>query len=550
MKDNFVTRRDWAKFRSPLMAGVCLACLMAGAHAQDANTKPDQSQEFIETPVGASAPAAANPTASQSATAGAAGDASSKSDQSPEFVETPVGASMPAANSVATATAPPSNIPNPFGFLSTAQRSSNLLGDMWGLRPMLAKYGVTLNFVENSEVLGNVTGGYRQGFYYEGLTTGTLQMDTQRAFGLQGGTFNISAEQIHGGNLSAANLGTLQTASGIEADPTTRLWELWYQQKFGDNFDVKVGQQSIDQEFMVSQNSGYFVNTMFGWPMLPSADMPGGGPAYPLSALGVRGRVHISDDLTLLAGVYNGSPSPTNIGDPQKANPFGVSFPLNGGVLAIAELQYTYPGPGTLVDPDQPDPLARTYKIGMWYDSEDFADLRYDNTGLPLADPASTGIPATHRGDYAFYGVADQMLWRADKEPDRTINAFIRPMFTPLQDRNLIAFSLSAGLTMHEPFLGRDDDTAGIGVNFAQVSSAATGFDQDTAVYNPGVFNAVRHNETVLEATYQYEVMPAWQVQPDIQYVFNPGAGIVNPYNQTQKVENELVFGVRTNVTF
>ena len=39
---------------------------------------------------------------------------------------------------------------------------------------------------------------------------------------------------------------------------------------------------------MVSQNASYFVNTMFGWPMLPSADLPGGGPAYPLSALGVR----------------------------------------------------------------------------------------------------------------------------------------------------------------------------------------------------------------------------------------------------------------------
>ncbi|MBV8473665.1 MAG: carbohydrate porin, partial [Hyphomicrobiales bacterium] len=238
------------------------------------------------------------------------------------------------------------------------------------------------------------------------------------------------------------------------------------------------------------------------------------------------------------------------VGDPQKANPYGVSFPVNGGVLAIAELQYTYPGPGTLVDPEQPDPLARTYKVGVWYDSEGFADLRTDNTGLSLANPASTGIPENHRGNYAVYGVADQMLWRDGKEADRTINAFVRPMFTPLQDRNLIAFSVSAGLTMHEPIHGRDDDTAGIGVNFAQVSSSATGIDQDTGLYNPGLFNVVRHNETVLEATYQYAVMPSWQVQPDIQYVLNPGAGIVNSYNPTQKVANELVFGVRTNVTF
>ena len=102
----------------------------------------------------------------------------------------------------------------------------------------------------------------------------------------------------------------MQTASGIEADRATRLWELWYDQKFDreGRFDLRVGQQSLDQEFMVSQNALLFVNTMFGWPMVPSADLPGGGPAYPLSALGVRWRVRRSDSLTFLAGVFNGSP--------------------------------------------------------------------------------------------------------------------------------------------------------------------------------------------------------------------------------------------------
>jgi porin len=137
-----------------------------------------------------------------------------------------------------------------------------------------------------------------------------LQVDTQRAFNVHGGTFNVSGLQIHGRNLSADNLGTLQTASGIEADRSTRLWELWYQQKFldEDRLDVKIGQQSLDQEFMVSQNALLFVNTMFGWPMVPSADLPGGGPAYPLSALGVRARLRPTDSLTFLAGVFNGSP--------------------------------------------------------------------------------------------------------------------------------------------------------------------------------------------------------------------------------------------------
>jgi len=141
----------------------------------------------------------------------------------------------------------------PTGLWTGFWNRSNMLGDMGGLRSVLMNYGVTFGLQETSELLGNVSGGINHGFTYDGLTTATVTVDTQKAFGLVGGTFNASALQIHGRNLSQFNLGNLQTASGIEADDTTRLWELWYQQSFLDNrFDVKVGQQSIDQEFMVS----------------------------------------------------------------------------------------------------------------------------------------------------------------------------------------------------------------------------------------------------------------------------------------------------------
>jgi porin len=39
-------------------------------------------------------------------------------------------------------------------------------------------------------------------------------------------------------------------------------------------------------------------------------------------------------------------------------------------------------------------------------------------------------------------------------------------------------------------------------------------------------------------------------VQPDFQYVFNPGGGEVNPNFPTQKIHNEAVIGLRTNITF
>lgn len=437
----------------------------------------------------------------------------------------------------------------PLGFISGLSNSSTMLGNMWGLRPWLGQSGMTFSLQETSEVLGNVSGGIHQGFDYDGLTQADVQMDTQRAFGWYGGTFNVSALQIHGRSLSADNLDTLQTASGIEADRSTRLWELWYQQKFldQDKLDVKVGQQSLDQEFMVSQNANYFVNTMFGWPMLPSADLPGGGPAYPLSALGVRTRFKANDSLTFLTGVFNGSPvKDNNAADPQQNNSTGTSFPLNGGALAIAEMQYAYPALGSMVSADETAPLARTYKLGVWYDTESFADEEFDNTGTSLATSTS-GLPQNHHGDYGIYAVADQMIWHSENVDDRTLNFFTRIMGTPQTDRNLIDFSANAGFTLHEPIFGRDDDTAGIGMGYAHVSDRVAAFDQDLNA--SGTPTLKQTSETFVEATYQYQVTPWWQLQPDAQYVFNPSGGILDPSNG-QRVKNETVLGLRTNILF
>ena len=368
-------------------------------------------------------------------------------------------------------------------FLESLQKSNFLLGDMFGLRTELSKFGASLAIQETSEVIGNATGGVRKGAEYDGLTQAILQVNTQRAFGWYGGLFNISGLQIHGRNVSADNLATIQTASGIEADRATRLWELWYDQKFlpEDRADIKIGLQSVDQEFIVSPNAGYFINTMFGWPALPSYDLPGGGPAYPLSALGVRLRYRPIDPINILVGVFNGSPSSTNNGDAQALNPSGTSFPTNGGTLTFVELQYTYPAIGSMVYPGAGAPLGHTYKIGAWYDSEAFDDQRLDTLGLPLASLASSGNPRQHRGDYSVYAVADQMLWRNQEDPNRSLSAFGRVMGAPQGDRNFITFSMNLGLTYHDPVANRPDDTLAIGMGYAKVSHAVTAADVDAA---------------------------------------------------------------------
>ncbi len=438
------------------------------------------------------------------------------------------------------------------GFLSDLNRSNYLLGDLFGLRTVLSRYGVSLAIQETSEVLGNATGGVKQGAEYDGLTQAILQLDTQRAFGWYGGVFNISGLQLHGRNLSAENLESLQTASGIEGDRATRLWELWYDQKLlpEDRLDIRIGQESADQEFIVTPNGAYFVNTMFGWPLVPSVDLPGGGPAYPLSAPAIRFRYRPINPVAILLGVYSGSPVTNNAGDPQVVNPSGVSFPTNKGTLTFLELQYSYPSLGGMAYPGQGAPLGHTYRIGAWYDSERFADQARSADGLSLASPNSSGVPLEHHGDYSVYAVADQMVWRKADNPNQSVSVFGRAMDTPQGDRNLIDFSLNAGLVYHDPVANRADDTLAIGMGYAHVSNSVQAYDRAIAAADPGVYTPIRTTETYLEATYQYQVHPWWQIQPDVQYVFNPGGGLADPDNPNQRIKNELVVGVRTNVLF
>jgi porin len=402
-------------------------------------------------------------------------------------------------------------------------QSQFLLGDMGGLRKALSADGIDLTIVETSEIFGNVTGGTRQGFEYDGLATATLGLDTERAFGWHGGSFNVSALQIHGRNVSADNLDTLQTSSGIESERATRLWELWYQQKFldDDKLDLKIGQQSLDNEFMVSPNSLNFANTMMGWPMLPSADMPSGGPAYPMASLGVRARYRITPAVTVLGGVFTANPGGDHAADAQVTNPSGILFPLPGRTLAIGEIQYAYPSLGTLVYAGQNEPLAHVYRLGAWHEG------------------ATTGL----------YGVADQMLWRDNDDADRTIEAFGRFMGTPNDGTNPVQFSANFGVVMHEPIVNRDDDTIGLGFGTTKAAPNVVAAARTQAALTNGL-DPVRGDESFVELTYSASITQWLSVQPDFQYVIFPGAGVENPNAPGTRVGNEAIFGLRTNILF
>jgi len=270
---------------------------------------------------------------------------------------------------------------------------SNLFGDLAGLRTSLSDRGITFGLTETSEVFGNVSGGVRRGIIYEGLTQFGVGLDTEKAFGLVGGTFNATGYQIHGRGLSINALGNnLNTVSSLEAPRGTLLFELWYEQVLLDKkLAVRAGQLAADQEFMISQYAGLFLNHTFGETTFTGADLPSGGPAYPLATPGVRVKYIPTNSLSLLAAVFNGDPAGPGAGVPQDRDPSGTAFRLRDGVFAILEAQYGINGEGGATG------LPGTYKAGVWYDSQNFADQRRNGSGASLADPTGTGATGRNR---------------------------------------------------------------------------------------------------------------------------------------------------------
>lgn len=191
--------------------------------------------------------------------------------------------------------------------------------------------------------------------------------------------------------------------------------------------------------------------------------------------------------------------------------------------------------------------LPGSYKLGGWYDTAGFPDQRFDAAGLSLADPASSGNARMHRGNFSIYGVVDQMVWRASDGP-RSVGVFGRIMGAHA-DRNLIDWSFNAGVNVKAPLPGRADDTFGIGYGWAHVSARAGDLDKDRMTFS-GAAIPIRSSETFFELTYQAQFAPWWTVQPDLQFVRNPGGGHPNPADPAERIGDELIFGMRTTLTF
>ncbi len=442
------------------------------------------------------------------------------------------------------------------------------LTDQGGLRSRLERAGLQFTFTYYGDAFANPSGGVSQGLGYDGRFGTIIDADLEKLVGWSGASFHASIHQIHGTQFSATNLQNLALVSGIEAPPSTRLFNLWIEQKIGSETNLRLGQFSAAQEFLVSQNAALFVNSTFGWPLLPAQDLPSGGPAYPEATPGARLTWTPTDQLTLRAAIFNGDPAGPGADNPVLRDPYGLAFRVNDPPLLIAELAYAYnqgkstprenphqEGAGMLVPqhgaaaPIGSVGLPGTVKVGAWLHTGQFADQRFNSEGGLLAD--SSAPPLQHSGNFAVYGLIDQMLWRgASGRGERELDGFVRAVAAPA-DRNLLDLYLDSGLSIKGLVDSRPDDVVGLGAAYGRISPQTAAYNLDVAAI-AGMPMPIRDYEATIELTYQMQVAPNWAVQPDLQYIIHPGGNAPDPRDPSHasSIPNALVFGLRTMLKF
>jgi len=172
----------------------------------------------------------------------------------------------------------------------------------------------------------------------------------------------------------------------------------------------------------------------------------------------------------------------SNVGDWDEGNKHGVDWRLGRyGVLVLAEAACNWKN-GTL-------------KLGAFYRNADEEALRHCAGG---------------------YVVVEQRL-------GQQLSVFARAGVAP-NSRYTVPFYCDAGLNYKGLFPGREKDVAGCACGYTRVGGGET------------------HHEATLEATYKAQINEWLSVQPDVQYIFNPGA--------VARAQNALVAGLRMKVEF
>ena len=226
-----------------------------------------------------------------------------------------------------------------------------------------------------------------------------------------------------------------------------------------------------------------FINSSFGFNNEISNNIAVAN--FPVAAPGFRVKWEPTENLYFMAEISDGDPG---------KNEDGINLKLTSSKVSFYELGYHFG------DQEESRTMPGTYKLGCWYHSDKFDDVR---------DTDENDDPLKHDDNYGIYFIADQML--IPGEGKRGLGAFFQIGGVP-DDRNEVDFYVGGGLHYQGIIPTREDDILGLAVAHASISEDLRDVEKRDS------------HETAVELTYRAQISPWLGIQPGVQTIFNPGA--------------------------
>ena len=324
------------------------------------------------------------------------------------------------------------------------------------------------------ESMTNLSGGIKTGAINAGV--GELGIELYR----KSNKIRISALLIRGESPSDI-IGDRFGASNIDGYDSFRLYEIWVERQWAnEKLNIRLGSLLADTEFSANEFGGLFLNSSFGGPAYISANTINTGPAYCVSAPGLRFRYHLNQNQYIHAGIYDGDPFDHFEGDGD-ITATGMHWELNKnqGVFTIGEwvslMEKSY---------------LRTIKAGFW---------KYKSL-----NPSSPYFEETDNR-YGFYLSSEFNLKSGVNH--HSIDGFLRAGWSPNANPNVFTLAIDGGLLINNPVKILANDVIGIGVVYAQVQNHIQDLDYECAI----------------EFTLPFDLSEKVSIQPDFQWIIHPG---------------------------
>jgi len=405
-------------------------------------------------------------------------------------------------------------------FLSNPDEASiwdrKLMTGSWGdIRSKLAKKGVVITSSLVNDMAANPVGGRSRGFRQVNSFAADLRADFGTIFGLKGFSFYTSSCIRSGQSLSNDTIDNIFQVQQLFGSQNFRFSSLYLQQDLWDNrIILRAGRLTMADTFMGSPLYGKFMSgAINGTPITMFSN--GVFTSFPVATWGAYMFVEPVERFSMKFAVYNANKT---LGK-NKSHGANFTFKSTEGALLMTQIGYH---PNTKKNDEG---WPGNYSFGAYYFTGD-------------REKFETG---EQTGNFGYYFMFDQMLYRAGKSNLKTFMTF---NLTPSTKVAQFPFFYGGGLVYQGLIPWRTEDTTSAAVFYGTFSKELRRVQQrDRSAGVMGKYGNIPQNfETTMELNHVVQVNQWWYIMPNVQLVINPkGLG---------KYADALVLGTEVGLTF